>query len=130
MSLQLLDYFFGLQVPNVDHVVFTARNDPFATGNGEIGKNTVFFVFMTGVGFETFAFGIVPQLQRVVQGGLVVRLQQEAAGPVPQPGHGAPHQLSPHAPGQVGLQVSRPQRGARQAPGRLQPGQVLSPRHH
>ena len=38
-----------------------------AAGNGEIGKNAVFFVFMARVSFQTLALGVVPQFQCVVQ---------------------------------------------------------------
>jgi hypothetical protein len=71
-----------LQVPNINHVVFRAGNDPlqkekyvyvkrkkneskkktqkllkhyFSSSNREIGKDAIFFVFVAGVGFQAFA---------------------------------------------------------------------------
>lgn len=38
-----------------------------SAGNGEICKYAILFVFVTGVRFQAFTLGIVPQLERVVQ---------------------------------------------------------------
>lgn len=69
VSEQLLHYFFGLQIPNVNHVIFRAGHDPLTTGDGKIGKNAILFISMAGVGLQTFAFGVIPQLQGVVERG-------------------------------------------------------------
>ena len=69
MSLQLLNHFFGLQIPNVNHIIFRSAYNPFATGHRKVGKNTIFLILVSRVGLQAFAFGVVPKLQSVVQGG-------------------------------------------------------------
>lgn len=105
VALQRLHDLFALQVPDVHHVVLTARHDPLATGDGEVGKDAVLLVPMAGVRLQALALRIVPQLERVVercrQNVLAVRrelheryrrivivdqrLQTLAAGSVPDP---------------------------------------------
>ena len=62
VSLQSLDDLFGLQIPDVDLVVFAPADDPFSPGDGKVGENAVFFVLVALVGLEAFALGVVPQL--------------------------------------------------------------------
>ena len=69
MSLQFLNHFFGLQIPNVNHIIFRSAHNPFATGHRKVGKNTIFLILVSGIGLQAFAFGVVPKLQGVVQGG-------------------------------------------------------------
>lgn len=42
-------------------------NAYLAAGDWEIGENAIFFIFMARIRFQAFAFGIVPQLERVVK---------------------------------------------------------------
>ena len=55
VSGQLLDDLLGLQVPDVDHVVLTPRDNPFAPRHGKVGKHTILFVLVSSVGLQTFA---------------------------------------------------------------------------
>lgn len=78
MSLKFLNNLLCLQVPNINHVVFRAGNDPLqkekhvlrkrtkemsqkmvtsylSSSHREIGKDAIFFVFVAGVGFQAFA---------------------------------------------------------------------------
>ena len=66
---QLLDNLLGLQVPNVNKVVLRPRDDPLPTGDREVGKDAVLFVFVTRVGLEALALRVVPQLECVVERG-------------------------------------------------------------
>ena len=88
VSGQLLHDFLGLQVPNVNlmisrsdkeimttfgktkrsmaqklitvpHlIVLTARYNPLATSDGEVGENAIFLVFVPGVGLQTLALAL------------------------------------------------------------------------
>lgn len=69
MTLELLNDLLRLQVPDVYQVVFGPRHDPLATGDGKVGKDAVLFVLVSCVGLKTLAFGVVPQLERIVQRG-------------------------------------------------------------
>ncbi len=69
VAAQLLHDLFGLQIPNVDVVVFRSGHDPLAAGHGEVGEDAVLFVAVTRIRLEAFAFGVIPQLESVVQRG-------------------------------------------------------------
>jgi len=69
MSGQLLHNFLGLQVPNVNLIIFTARYNPLATSDGEVGEDAIFLVFVPGVRLQTLALGVVPELEGVVESG-------------------------------------------------------------
>lgn len=80
VTLETLDNLFTLQVPDVDHVVLAARDDPLqtkiisfplsseidsnylATGNREVGEDAVPLVLMARVGLQALPFRVVPQL--------------------------------------------------------------------
>jgi len=67
VPLQLLHDLFGLQIPDVDLVVFAAADDPLAPRHREVGEDAVFFILVALIGLEAFAFGVIPQLESVVQ---------------------------------------------------------------
>ena len=69
MSLQFLHHFFGLQIPNVDHIILRSAHNPLAAGHRKVGENTVFLILVSRVRFEALALGVIPQFQRVVQRG-------------------------------------------------------------
>lgn len=69
MVLEHLDDLLALQVPDVHLVVLGPRDDPLAARHGERGKDAVLFVLVAGVRFEALASVVVPQAQRVVEGG-------------------------------------------------------------
>ena len=58
MAVQLLDNLLGLQVPDIDQAVLTARHDPLAARDGEVGENAVLFVLVARVGLETLALAV------------------------------------------------------------------------
>ena len=69
VALQLLNDLARLQIPDVDQVIFRAGHDPLAAGHREIGENAVLFVLQASVVLQTLALRVVPQFERVVQGG-------------------------------------------------------------
>lgn len=69
MSLKLLHYFLGLQVPNVHAVVLRSRYNPLATSDRKVCKNAVLLIPVPCVRLETLSFAVVPQLECVVQSG-------------------------------------------------------------
>ena len=69
VALKLLHDLLRLQIPDVHLVVFATAHDPFATRDGKIGEDTVFLVFVPLIRLQTFALGVVPQLESVVQRG-------------------------------------------------------------
>lgn len=82
VALKTLYNLFTLQVPNIDHVVFTTGNDPLkdknsslnlfaiedkihshlSTSNGEVGENAVTLILMASVRLQALSFRVVPQL--------------------------------------------------------------------
>lgn len=52
VASQLLHHFFGLQVPDVNEIIFGARHDPLAPGDWEVGEDAVLLVLVARVGFE------------------------------------------------------------------------------
>jgi hypothetical protein len=76
---QLLYDLFRLQIPQDNFVVLATRYDPLktkselcffffskahlSTGDGEVGKDTVFFVLVSNVRFQCFALAKVPQFK-------------------------------------------------------------------
>lgn len=67
VSLQSLDNLLALQIPDVHHLVLTARHDPLATGHREVRKDAVLLVPVSRVRLQALALRVVPQLERVVQ---------------------------------------------------------------
>ena len=69
VTLELLHDLLGLQIPDIHLVVFAAAHDPLAARDGKVGEDTVFLVFVPLIRLQTFALGVVPQLESVVQRG-------------------------------------------------------------
>jgi hypothetical protein len=70
MTIENLDYFPTLQVPEIDFIVFAARNDPFSTCDAKTRCNAIFRVGMARVGLEAAGGVVVPQSDgAVVRGG-------------------------------------------------------------
>jgi len=61
MTLKFLDDLFGLQIPDIDLVVLAPADDPLSAGDGEVGEDAVFLVFVALIRFQAFALGVVPQ---------------------------------------------------------------------
>jgi len=69
VPVQLLHDLLRLQVPNVDLMIFRSGDNPLSPGHRKVCKNAIFFVLVTTVRFQAFAFAVVPQFEGVVEGG-------------------------------------------------------------
>ncbi len=69
MTIENLNYFSTLQVPEIDFTVFAARNDPFTARDAETRCNAIFCVGVARVGLEAAGCVVVPQSDGTVVGG-------------------------------------------------------------
>ena len=69
MTIKNLNYFSALQVPEIDFMVFAARNDPFAARDAETRGDAIFRVGVACVGLEAAGGVVVPQSNGAVVGG-------------------------------------------------------------
>ena len=67
MAFKLLNNLLGLQIPNVNLLVLTTTDDPFAASDAKAGKNTILVVLVAAVRLETLARVVVPQANGIVQ---------------------------------------------------------------
>lgn len=67
MSFKTLNYFPSLEIPDVDLTIFGTTDDPFSTGNREVGEDAIFAILVSSVLFQGFSFREIPQFQSAVE---------------------------------------------------------------
>ena len=69
-----MNNILGLQIPDIEHVVFRAADYPFAASHREIGKYTVLLIAMARIRFQALNRNKIQQLINVeLEGTLYVQ---------------------------------------------------------